>query len=430
MRKAWWLAALSAVLTLAAGCHNSGHAQNSADMRAVNAVIDSEPLDVLVANDVKFSGLAFGATSPFAEFSAGSQEVAVRSSSNQAVFYDKSLNFGSGTFSTLVIYGTRSSMSVLPLADDITSPDTIPASGNFKLRAVGASADSGPVDVYVTQSGDISNIPATLGALGYATASGYTEAVAGSYRIIFTVAGTKDILFESAPQTLTAGTVYAVAVLPSGGGKLANALVLVQGSGGSGTLLLNPNGRLKAVNAVPDSTAFNFKADGQTLLSSVPFAGSSSYVPLASGQRTLQLEASNVPGTVVASLAQQVNPASDYTAVAVNLLPQAELVTFADDNRLPAAGFAKIRFANALVDSTGTDVLVNFASQVSGLAYKSASSYYTFAPALNYTITFASPGGVSVITTLTPVELDAGGVYTAYLLGTASAPQARLVRDR
>ncbi len=354
----------------------------------------------------------------------------MRSTSSHAVFFDKTLAFNSGANTTLLIYGSSSSMSVIQLADDITSPDTTPASGNFKIRAAGLSVDSGPVDVYVTQATDISNTPATIGAVALSNVSGYAETTAGTYRLIFTVAGTKDILFTSPPQTLAAGAVYTVAVLPSGGGKLANALLLLQGASGSGTLLQNPNGRVKAVNAVPDSTAFNFKADGQTLLSSVPFGGSSSYVTLATGSRTLQLEASNVPGTVIASQPLQVDAARDYTAVAVNLISQAQLVTFTDDNTLPAAGFAKLRFANALVDSTGVDVLVNFASQVSGLAYKSASSYYTFAPALNYTITFATPGGVSVIATLTPVELDAGGIYTAYLIGTASAPQVRLVRDR
>jgi hypothetical protein len=425
----FWAAPVAAMLLLT-GCHNSGHAQNSTDMRAVNAAIGSDPLDVLVAGDVKFTGLAYGSTSPFAEFSSGSQEVAVRSTPSHAVFFDKTLNFNSGANSTLLIYGASGNISAIQLADDITSPDTPPASGNFKIRAAGLSTDSGPVDVYVTQAADISNVPATIGAVALSNVSGYAEESAGSYRIIFTVAGTKDILFTSPAQNLAAGTVYTVSVLPSGGGKLANALLLTQGANGSGTLLPNPNGRIKAVNAVPDSSGLNFKADGQTLLSSVPFGGSSSYVPLATGSRTLQLEASNVPGTVIASLPQQVDPARDYTAVAVNLVSQAQLVTFTDDNTLPPAGFAKLRFANALVDSSGVDVLVNFASQVSGLAYRSASSYYTFAPALNYTITFATPGGVSVIATLTPAELDAGGIYTAYLIGTASAPQARLVRDR
>jgi hypothetical protein len=76
------------------------------------------------------------------------------------------------------------------------------------------------------------------------------------------------------------------------------------------------------------------------------------------------------------------------------------------------------------------DVQVNFASQASGLAFGAASSYYNVPPSLTYTITFASPGGLSVLATATPIEIDNGGVYTAYLLGASGAPQIRVVRDR
>ncbi len=430
MRKAWWWAALSVVIVLLAGCHNGGHSQNSTDMRAVNAVINSDPLDVVVAGDTKFTGLTYGSTSAFANFSSGSQELTVRSTPTQAIYYDATPNFGNGANTTLVIYGTRTSLSTLLLTDDITSPDTVPATGNFKIRVVGASADSGPVDLYVTSGTDISNAPATLGPATFGAVSAYAETTAGTYVVTLTIAGTKDVLFQSAPTQLSGGAVYALMVLPSGGGKLSNALLLQQGQGGTGTLLANPDGRIKAVNAIPDSTTLNFLADGTTLLSSVPFGGASDYVPLPSGSRTLQLEASNVPGSIIASLPQQVGAARDYTVVAVNSIAQPQLVTFTDDNTVPPTGFAKLRFANAMVGSTGTDALVNFATQASGLAYKSASSYYTFAPSLTYTITFDTTGGVSVIATLTPAELDAGGVYTAYLLGTPSSPQVRLVRDR
>ena len=75
-------------------------------------------------------------------------------------------------------------------------------------------------------------------------------------------------------------------------------------------------------------------------------------------------------------------------------------------------------------------MLVNFASQTSGLAYKAASGYGQFLAGTSYTITFATPGGISVIATLSPVEIDAGGVYTAYVYGQAGSAQARLVRDR
>ena len=430
MRKNLWWAALAALAILLSACHNGGHAQNSTDMRAVNAVINSDPLDVVVAGDTKFTGLTYGSTSAFANFSSGSQEVTVRSTPTHAIFFDKSLNFGDGVTSTLVIYGSTSSISALQLTDDIASPDTPPASGNFKIRVVGASTDSGPVDLYVTPGTDLSNVPATLGGVTLGSASAYAETTAGSYVLTLTIAGTKDVLFQSSPMPLAAGAVYSILVLPSGGGKLSNALLLTQGQGGTGTLLSNPNGRVKAVNAIPDATPLDFLADGTPLLSNVPFAGASDYVPLASGSHTLQLEASNVPGSVIASLPLQVGAARDYTMVSVNSIAHPQLITFTDDNTAPPVGFAKLRFANDEAGSIGTDVLVNFASQVTNLASASASSYYTFAPSTTYTITFTSPGGISVLATLSPAELDAGGVYTAYLLGAGSSAQVRLVRDR
>jgi hypothetical protein len=158
--------------------------------------------------------------------------------------------------------------------------------------------------------------------------------------------------------------------------------------------------------------------------------GSSSYVTTASGTHALQIEASNVPGTNIASVSKQLDPARDYSAVAAGALATPSVLAFVDDNSLPTAGFAKIRFVNAGVGSAAADVLVNFAAQTTGLAYGTASTYFQVTPSLTYTITFATPGGVSVIATATPVELDASAIYTAYLFGTGSSAQVRVVRDR
>ena len=424
MRREWWIAALVAVLTLVSGCGGS-HNQNSTNLRALNAVVDAEALDVLVDDSVQVSALAVGSTSAYSSLSSGTRDVKVRSATLGTVLVDKSLGLASGANSTLVMYGKRSAIATLLLSDDTTSP----SSGKFKIRAAGLSPDAGPVDLYVV-SGDIASSPAALSSVTFAATTDYVEIPEGSYQLVFAAAGTKEVLFQSSAQTLAAGAMLTMAAFPSAGGRLVNGVLLKSGSDASGTFFPNPLGRLKAVNAVPDSSAFNFKADGVTLLSNVPFAGSSSYVTVASGARALGLEASNVPGPLLASLTQQIDPAKDYSAVAVNNLGAVELVAFSDDNSLPPAGFAKVRFANAMVDSTTVDVLVNFASQASGIAYKSASAYYPLAASTTYTLTFATPGGISVIATLTPVELDAGVVYTAYLMGNATSPQLRLVRDR
>jgi hypothetical protein len=184
------------------------------------------------------------------------------------------------------------------------------------------------------------------------------------------------------------------------------------------------------VNGIPDATPLNFKADGTTLLSSVPFTGASSYITTAAGTRNLQIEASSNPGTILASNSKALAASRDYSVVAVGTLSAPQLAVLTDDNSLPTSGFAKIRFVNALVNSTGVDVLLNFASQTTNLGFAQASTYYQVTPGTTYTITFATPGGVSVIATLTPVELDGAAVYTAYLFGTASSAQVKLVRDR
>ncbi len=425
MKKPWWAAALVAVLALASGCHNSGSAQNSTSMRALNAVSDAEPLDVLIRDDVKFAGVALGTTTALSQFSSGDSDLKIRSSTNSAVLLEKTVSLGSGSITTLALYGKRGAIGTLQLAESVTSP----SSGHFNVRAVGLSPDSGPVDVYFT-SGNVTDVPASFSAVGFSVATAYAEAVPGTYRIFITPAGTKEILFQSTPQVVSEGASITVAVFPSGGGKLVNAVLLLEGSSGSGTLLPNPIGRLKAINAIPDAPPLNFKADGATLLSSVPFAGSSSYVQLATGSRTLQLESANVPGSIIASSSQTIAAARDYTLLALDSFAAPRLALITDDNTFPTSGFAKLRFINALAGSTSVDVLVDFAGQATGVGYGSASSYSQLAPGLTYTITFATPGGVTVIATISPVELDAGGIYTAVLLGAPGSAQIRLVRDR
>lgn len=421
MKRFAWLVPL--LLLFAAACSNKGSDQNTTTVRVLNAVVDSEPLDLLIDDSAKISAVALGTTSAFANFDSGSHDTKLRSSTNSAVLFAKTLQYGSGTNYTLVAYGKRASMATVLLVDDTSAP----SSGKFKIRMVGLSPEAGAVDVYLA-AGDISAVPATLANIGYSTSSDFIELNPGTYRLTFTTAGTKDIVFQSTTQTFAAGSVYTAGVFPSVGGKLVNGVIIT--SGGGGALLSNPSGRLKAVNAVPDSTTLNFKADSSVLLSAVPFMGASTYVSVTAGARTLQVEASNVPGTNLASLSQTIASANDYTVVAVGNVAAPRLAAFTDDNTAPAAGFAKIRFVNALATSGAVDVLVNFAGQASGINQGAASSYASLPPRTDYVITFATPGGITVLASLTAQTLETGAVYTAYVFGTPSNAQARLVRDR
>ncbi len=418
-----WLAVFLAALALLSGCHKSS-SNNSTNMRSVNAVADAEPLDVLVNDNVVTSALALGATSGFSSFNSGSQEVKIRSSTAGSILSDKSISFPGDSANTLLIYGHRAAIQNQILADDTLTID----SGQLRVRLVNLAPDAGPVDMYL--AAPIASSPVIIGGAAYGTVAGSAEVAPGSLTITFTTAGTQDILFQSSPQTFTAGLYYTILVVPTQGGKQVNAVILTQGLSGSGVYLQNPVSRMKAVNDITDSTTVNFKVDNVPVLLALPFGGNSSYVNTLSGQHNLQVEASNVPGTNIATLSTNLLAARDYTILATGTLASASITAILDNNTLPAAGFANLRFVNGLNGGGNADFLVNFAVQASAVPFQTASTYYSLTPSTTYTITATTPGGVNVLATLSNVEIDAGGVYSAYLVGTPSNARLVLARDR
>lgn len=415
-----WLVAVCAILSaVLAGCGKNAPGSETYQLRAVNAVSDAEALDILVDDNVKATGLDVGSTSAYAGVGVGTHTVKVRSSTTGVVLVERSISVTSKS-NTLMVYGRRSGIALLTLNDETGSP----SSGKAMVRAVNLSAEAGAVDVYVATM-DLASASATLSSLSYGSSIGFVEVTGGSQTLVITTAGMKDVRFQATNQNFAAGSIYTVAVLPSGGGALANAVVL--GDEG-GTFLRNSMGRVKAVNAMSDATVVTFKADGAALLSNVPVAASSSYVASAATNHSFQVEAVNVPGVAIASISHALAPARDYTLLAIGNAGQAGLVALADENYVPASGTARVRFVNGV--SVQADVLVNFASQASGLSPHTASPYYSIGAGADYNITFSNPGGIGVLATLSSVELVSGYTYTVYLLGNPAAPSAALVRDR
>lgn len=425
MRKLFVLLVLFAAALVAGGCNKGGQNQNSTDMRALNVIVDAEALDVLVDSDVKFSAVAPNTATSYANFSSGNRELVLRSATNQAVLFDKSISFPGDSRGTLLMYGHRSGAAAAFLQDDTTSP----SSGKARVRIVNLSVDSGPVDVYVTTSSTATG-PAFISGAAVGLPSAAGEVNGGGYRVVVTAAGTQDVVFTSSTAfSFNSGSNYTVAITPSLGGKLVNAVVIEPGTSGNVTFLTNPITRVKGVNAIADSSGLNFKSDGTTFLTAVPYTGVSSYVTSAGGTHNLQVEQSNVPGTNIASLSASLASARDYSLLASGSVASPKLTLISDDNSPPTAGNVKIRFVNAVTGSN-VDALVNFASQAQGIAPNTASAYYTIAANTNYTITFTTPGGVAVIASLTGQQLDPGNVYTAYVFGTTSSAQTKLIRDR
>ena len=416
-----WVAALAAAALLA-GCGGSSSNVGKAKVRTFNAVVDSEPLDLLVSDSVLFGSVPTGNLTAYAETDPGTRVLKVRSTlAGQSVLSQASAALIQDQRQTVFLRGLRGAIAPASLVDETTDA----SSGKFKLRALNLSFDTASYDIYVG-SADISSATPTFTAMTYAGVLDYVEVDAGSRVITFTLAGTKDVVYRSSPLDFAERERATIAVYPARGGRLVNAALLRE-SGGS--VLANPLARVRLVNGIPAST-LDLKAGGAALQSAVAYSQAGAYVETASGARSLQVEATNVPGTALASLAATLEGGRDHSALAWGSLSQPRLLLLADDNTVPAAASIRLRLVNALGDNVAVNGLVNFVNRAPALAAGSASSYATIAAGTEHTVTFTSTDGTRVIATVTTGPLVAGTVQTVYLLGTSAAPVTRVVTDR
>ncbi|QJR14595.1 DUF4397 domain-containing protein [Usitatibacter palustris] len=425
MKKFGWLGLVVVACALLAACSNEGRNQNSADLRVVHAVPGLDAIDVLVNDDPKASGVTYTNISEFTNFKAGSRNVKVRTSANGTVIVERDLAFIDGTRTTMLVVGFPNAVATLQLLDDYFSP----RNNKIAVRLASATINLLPVDLYFGTSADISNATPLIGGVGFGNTSQYIEMDEGTYTVILTESGTKNIMFQAAPRAFGGGSENTIVSFPANGGGLTNAMLLTMDGG---TFVANPLARVKYANAILGST-LNFRANGVAFANDTVYTSvATSYTTVASGARTLTIESSNVPGTSIATLAKTLDAAGDFTVVAVNTLAAPELVVFTDANIFPATTVANVRYANVLPSAAAVDVVVNTESKATNLAFKSATvtTPITLAADTTYTFTFKRAGTETVIATLAGVALEPAAVYTVWLFGPDSGPIIRVVRDR
>ncbi|MEO7744424.1 MAG: DUF4397 domain-containing protein [Usitatibacter sp.] len=411
---------LLALLCLA-GCGGSSRPQNSVDVRLLNAVPGSEPLDLLIDDGVGSSGVAFGTAGPYTNLTFGSRVVKVRSATTGEVLAQTEASFGPNGVYTMVAQGTRTAVTVVPMNEENTV-----SSGRIRLRLLGAAPESASLDLYITPTTDISAATPQVAGVPYSAVGTYVTLEPGSYAITLTQNGTKEVVFQAAPQEFSAGTRATIAALASAGGSLVSAVLLP--TLGDARALANTLSRVKAVNAVVGSGPYNFRADSTLLFASVPYQGSSDYVIAASGARAVRIEPANVPGSAAASLAATLQPARDHTLIAAGTVAAPRLLLVTDDNTAPGATAARLRFANVRADGVVVEVRRNGDGLVAALGADTVTPRVSVTAAEAQTIEFVAGGGV--VASTGSVTFEANGVYTVYLFGTASALATRIVRDR
>jgi len=195
--------------------------------------------------------------------------------------------------------------------------------------------------------------------------------------------------------------------------------MLMDVDGASRRLLLPSSiAAVRVVNAAYQSGAIAGKYDGTVFTASLTYPAVSGYGFQAAGTHTVSVESTATPGAVLASIEYAFAAAHDHSVVAVGPSGAVQLIVLPDDNRIPALGTVRTRFANMSSDNTVYDVYIGDVKQIAALPARTASQYVVM-PAGVYTVTFRDPASGAIAITIPDLELEEGRVTTLYATGVA-----------
>jgi len=427
------LASLCLTSLILVGCSKGNNSdKGNAQLRLVNAFSQANALDLSVDAKPVVTGLPFESTTQYANVDSGSQIFIVNVSGASTGLINTTYSVSSNTKYSYLVFGPQTAVGALLLSDAFTDP----GDGYFALRFANTAAGPGALDLYLTAPGaDLTATAPSIANISYGSGSLFVPIAkgTGTFEIRITPAGTKDVVYDAAPQTFAEHSGATIVAFSKGSGKLVDVVLLRNDDAGSGGLIDSTLTQYKVVNASLVPSALNVLVDGSLQLSNIPYTGVSNYQRTSAGQHTFSFEATTTPGASLLTLVQTLTAATDTSIVLTGTAGALIPLVLRDNNLPPPVATANIRFVNASADVAAVDVFVNFSKTVSGLASNSASPYFNFTAAAStgtsYEIDFNLAGTTTPLLKLTSVVLTAGHTYTIYLAGPGSSLRGIVSQD-
>lgn len=173
----------------------------------------------------------------------------------------------------------------------------------------------------------------------------------------------------------------------------------------------------------PDAPAVDVWVDGNLVLEDVNFNGLSGYLELTEGSHSITVVAANTTSPAVIQETVMLNANTSYTVAATGLLsgtPSIDAWALIDD-RTPAGGQAKVRFAHASPDAPNVDIYATGGTTplFANIPFRSAANYISVAPG-SVGLEVRIAGTSDVVVRFAPISLEAGRNYTVVAKGLAS----------
>ena len=151
----------------------------------------------------------------------------------------------------------------------LSREDIAPEGEDVRLDVLHAHPDVPPVDIYLTTDEEITNADPAVPGLGFAIDSDILPVTIGSgtYRIRVTVAGSKDVAFDSGELDLAGGSDLMITAVPNvdGGAVSPVNLLVADGEGVAVLRNVDEQATVRVAHAVKDAVNVDVQAGGNTV---------------------------------------------------------------------------------------------------------------------------------------------------------------------
>jgi hypothetical protein len=426
IRRTLLLAIPLALLVVVGGCKVNSinyFPPHPAQVRVINLMPEPASLDVSIGGSPAFAAVPFQSLTSYQSYDnqTTSFSVAVTGSATPLVSFSFPLA-GEQPY-TLVLMGTLANPSATLLAEVPNAP----TNGNIQLSVFNAAINNAAVDIYVTAPGaDITQLNPNYFNVSYNGVSLNLAFPPGTYQIQICQQGTKTVIYDSGGSVLQPNIALTLLAYTRGSAALVNAAVIE--SKGGGTLLNTIFAFVKAINAGTGTTTVDLLQGTTKQISAVAYANASLYQQVSQGATTLNFQATDTPGTIIASVPATLVPATDTSTFVTGPAGALQAYTLNDVNLPPFGSNVRLRFVNTSWNSNPVNVSVNNVPLASNIAFPNASGYVQVASG-TFPITFTDAATGAVVLQLDNVNLTTVGTYTVYAIGPSGALGGFVTQD-
>lgn len=419
-----WITLLAVAALLLAAC-GGGTDRTRAQLRLVNASDAYVALDLRVDGQMRQGGVAYGAGAGYVEVDTGQADSAITRSGSATALLSFTPALARGKYYTVLAYGAEGALRQMLIDDNVAAPD----SGRTLLRVVNAAPDAGALDIYLTGADEplASAVPVQAGA-AFGAEGRLLSVDSATWRLRVTAAGSKtDLRLDLSALTLASREVATLVLTPGRGGVLMNTLLLAQRGGiaRQDTALA----RVRVAAGVADSGAVSATVGGKVLMASVGSPAVGLYALLPAGAQPVVLA---VNGTPLAAAAVTLAAGADYTLLVRGTAAAAQAGWIEDDNRRPAdSGSARLRLVNGVAEfAAPLSMTADFVPVADGVAAGGASAYASLEATTTAQLSVTAAGLATPLFSAVEQRLDAGAVYTVFVVGAPSAAVGIVRKDR